>query len=152
MIKGKIEMPENVQDVLKTAYLCARKFNGHLDVVHVKPDASCILPFPVVSSEMAGFVVSDIVSVEEAVCEKNAVEIEKEFHRFVRDNQVLLKTRPEPDGQPRQCGGKRGLVVACQRFDRFAASEYGANACRRHVFRFKCGFNGNGGCGFAACH
>lgn len=93
-------VPENVQDVLKTAYLCARKFNGHLDVVHVKPDASCILPFPVVSSEMAGFVVSDIVSVEEAVCEKNAVEIEKEFHRFVRDNQVLLKTRPEPDGKP----------------------------------------------------
>lgn len=51
--------------VLQTALLTAKKFNGHLDVFHVHLEPSCILPVPVVSADMAGFVVNDVVQAEE---------------------------------------------------------------------------------------
>ena len=85
---------ETAENVLKTAYLCARKFNGHMDAVHVRPSPSCLLPIPVVSSDVTGFVVSDIVANEESVYAKNARDIENLFDRFVRLNRIDVCEEP----------------------------------------------------------
>ncbi len=97
-ILAQLSIPETAQGVLDASLMCARKFNGHIDAVHVRQNAVFVPPIPVVSSDMAGMVLPDIVSAQESVLEHNSKEAERLFRRFVIDNDITIKTVPELDG------------------------------------------------------
>lgn len=92
----QLDTPETAQSVLSTALQVARKFGGHMDVFHVHPEPSCILPVPVVSADMAGFVVNDVVSAEESAFAENADEMRLVFEKFVEERAIQPKTEPFP--------------------------------------------------------
>lgn len=83
--------------VLQTSLLVAKKFYGHLDAFHVHLEPSCILPVPVVSADMAGFVVSDVVQAEEKAFAANADEMRAAFETFVAEHGVLVREDPQPE-------------------------------------------------------
>ena len=64
-IKVKIDDTESALAALETALSVARKFTAHLDVFHIRPQPSCLVPVPVVSSDIAGFVVNEVVTADE---------------------------------------------------------------------------------------
>ena len=93
----QLDSIQTSEAVLQTALLTAKKFNGHLDVFHVHLEPSCILPVPVVSADMAGFVVNDVVHAEEKAFAENADEMRVVFERFVEEHGLLPKTEPKAD-------------------------------------------------------
>lgn len=115
---------DNVQtadSVLTTALLVAKKFYGHLDAFHVHLQPSHILPLPVVSADMAGFVVNDIVRAEEKAFAENADKVRSVFEKFVEEHGLLPKAEPQPDlkevtAQFREIFGAEDEIVAwCSR-------------------------------------
>lgn len=91
----QLDSAQTSESVLQTALLTAKKFNGHLDVFHVHLEPSCILPVPVVSADMAGFVVNDVVQAEEKAFAANADEMRVIFEKFVEEHGLLPKTEPQ---------------------------------------------------------
>ena len=57
---------ENIEATLETALLAARRFNSHIDAVHIHKEPTCVLPVPVVTSDMAGFAVTFLFPKEAA--------------------------------------------------------------------------------------
>lgn len=91
----QLDTAQTARSVLRTALLTAKKFNGHLDVFHVRLEPSRILPVPVVSADMAGFVVNDVVQAEERAFAANADEMRTVFENFVEEHGLLPKTEPQ---------------------------------------------------------
>ncbi len=91
----QLDKPESAQSVLGTALLVAKKSYGHLDVCHVVLEPSCLLPVPVVSADMAGFVVNDVVEAEKKVFEQNADETRIAFENFLEEHAILPRTEPQ---------------------------------------------------------
>ncbi len=117
----QLDAAQTSESVLQTALLTAKKFNGHLDVFHVHLEPSCILPVPVVSADMAGFVVNDVVQAEEKAFAANADEMRVIFEKFVEEHGLLPKTEPQAElkeitAQFREIFGCEDEVIAwCSR-------------------------------------
>ncbi|MGN0904121.1 MAG: universal stress protein [Alphaproteobacteria bacterium] len=91
----QLDTPDNSDAALQTALLVARTFTGHLNVIHVHQEPSCVLPMPVVTSDMAGFVVNDVVTAEENAFAKVADKMRQVFEKFVEHHGIRPKTEPE---------------------------------------------------------
>ncbi len=117
----QMDSEQTAQSVLQTALLIAKKFNSHLDIFHVHLEPSCILPVPVVSADMAGFVVNDVVQAEEKAFAQNADDMRVIFEKFVEEHGILPKTEPQADlkeitAQFREIFGCEDEVIAwCSR-------------------------------------
>lgn len=90
-IMVKIDDRETAAAALETALIAARKFTAHLDVFHIKPQPSCLVPVPVVSSDIASFVVNEVVTADEQAADETADKAHALFDEFVA-NHGLRKT------------------------------------------------------------
>ncbi len=117
----QLDNVQSADSVLTTALLVAKKFYGHLDAFHVHLEPSHILPVPVVSADMAGFVVNDVVRAEEKAFAENADKVRRFFEKFVEEHGLLPKTEPQANlkevtAQFREIFGFEDEVVAwCSR-------------------------------------
>ncbi len=88
---------ENIEPTLKTALTVARRFRSHIDAVHIHREPSCVLPVPVVTSDMAGFVVNDVVTAEETALAETADQTRRIFEKFIERENIRPLAEPGPD-------------------------------------------------------
>lgn len=86
---------ENIEATLKTALLAARRFNSHIDAVHIHKEPTCVLPVPVVTSDMAGFVVNDVVTAEETALAETADKTRRIFEKFIEKEDIRPQAEPD---------------------------------------------------------
>ena len=86
---------ENIEATLKTALLAARRFNSHIDAVHIHKEPTCVLPVPVVTSDMAGFVVNDVVTAEETALAETADKSRRIFEKFIEKEDIRPQAEPD---------------------------------------------------------
>lgn len=79
---------EEVEPALKTALAVAKDFSAHVTAVHVRRDPSCVMPVPVMTADVTGFVVNDVIAAEEDVLIRTADETRRAFDAFVRRENV----------------------------------------------------------------
>ena len=93
-IKVKIDDTESALAALETALSVARKFTAHLDVFHIRPQPSCLVPVPVVSSDIAGFVVNEVVTADERAADEAADKTRAAFGEFVKNHGLCPTDAP----------------------------------------------------------
>ena len=93
-IKVKIDDTESALAALETALSVARKFTAHLDVFHIRPQPSCLVPVPVVSSDIAGFVVNEVVTADERAADEAADKTRAAFGEFVKNHGLCPTDEP----------------------------------------------------------
>lgn len=93
-IKVKIDDTEFALAALETALSVARKFTAHLDVFHIRPQPSCLVPVPVVSSDIAGFVVNEVVTADERAADEAADKTRAAFGEFVKNHGLCPTDAP----------------------------------------------------------
>ena len=93
-IKVKIYDTESALAALETALSVARKFTAHLDVFHIRPQPSCLVPVPVVSSDIAGFVVNEVVTADERAADEAADKTRAAFGEFVKNHGLFPTDAP----------------------------------------------------------
>lgn len=91
------DVSENMAPTLKTALIAARRFCAHINAVHVHQEPSCVLPVPVVTSDMAGFIVNDVVTAEETALAATADKTRKLFESFLERENIRPQTEPVSD-------------------------------------------------------
>lgn len=94
-IKVKIDDTESALAALETALSVARKFTAHLDVFHIRPQPSCLVPVPVVSSDIAGFVVNEVVTADERAADEAADKTRAAFGEFVKNYGLCPTDAPQ---------------------------------------------------------
>lgn len=90
-----ISAEDGAESVLSAALLVAKRFCGHLDVIHVHPSPACILPVPVVSADVAGFVVNDVIRAEEKNYDENAGKTRAFFEKYAVDHCLPVLEQPQ---------------------------------------------------------
>ena len=116
-IKVKIDDTESALAALETALSVARKFTAHLDVFHIRPQPSCLVPVPVVSSDIAGFVVNEVVTADERAADEAADKTRAAFGEFVKNHglcptDALRKNIGEVSAEYREFDGAEAEMTA----------------------------------------
>lgn len=94
-IMVKIDDRETAAAALETALIAARKFTAHLDVFHIKPQPSCLVPVPVVSSDIASFVVNEVVTADEQAADETADKTRAVFNEFIVNHGLRQTGTPQ---------------------------------------------------------
>lgn len=85
--------PEYVENTLKTAFLAAQPFSGHLNTIFYAPLFSGVYPLPV-SGDNSALIVAEMSEVQRKTVSEDAQRNKKIFDRFARLNKMDLSTKP----------------------------------------------------------
>ena len=88
-----ISAPDVGRAILETALHLARRFDAHIEVLHVRPDPRGLVPYT--GEGMDGSMIEEIMDATEREGADRAVRAREMFERFVADNGLRVVEEPD---------------------------------------------------------
>lgn len=105
---------EASRSALETAFLTARRFDAHIEVMHVRADPRGLVPYT--GEGMDGSMIEEIMDVTEREGAERAAQTREMFDAFCRDHSLTISDTPSPDSgltiSWREEAGREDEVVA----------------------------------------
>jgi nucleotide-binding universal stress UspA family protein len=111
-----VSSPEASRSTLDTALLVAKRWQSHLEVLHVRADPRGLVPYT--GEGMDGSMIEEIMDVTEREGAERAVQTKQMFDAFCAEHSLKVSDTPSPDAGVtvswREESGREDEVVALQ--------------------------------------